>query len=216
MQAVAVPQAVPQKGGDMSKMTFAFGILSLIVPLASPIAVILGIIALATKRARRGLALAGLIIGAIPILLLVLLVILISVFGLRGFGYHGVGHQRAYCLSQLHGIGKGVHLYAAGNNGQYPFALEDLIEDQYISRKMLRSPADKIDLACSYFYFAPNTESPDEAFMACTFDDVYKQFRHVLYFDGTVKKLSETEFQAELAKPYNAKFAAALKQAARP
>ena len=125
------------------------------------------------------------------------------------------------CQTHLNVIGVGLIMYATENEDQYPPTLEDLIDENYLgqdSRKILRSPADNIDRSCSYFYFAPTSmnEVPPKILVACTYKDVYNGFRNVLQIDCTVTRLSNAEFQAELAKPYNARFAAALKKAEGP
>jgi len=179
-----------------------------IVLFCGPMAIILGIVALATKRAKKGFAIAGLVLGVLMIPLLTQLLDVLS----------DPPHtsKQTVCALNLRGIGKSLDMYAAVNDDQYPSVLEALIEAHYLPPKMFRSRTDKIDRPCSYFYLAPHKDDPVEVFVACTFKGVDVGVRRVLCFDGVVRQLSEAEFQAELAKPCNAKFAAALKKAEGP
>ena len=214
------PQPGTPKGGGMSIAAFVLGLLGFI-PLCGLIALILGIVALVTNRAKKGLAIAGIVLGVVlmPTALLVS-ILLPSLNRARSLA------KQAVCAAHLNAIGNSMVLYAVENDDRYPPTLENLIDDG-MTRKMLRSPADKIERSCSYFYFTPEGKFPFapegevgdqavETFIICTFDNVYNNFRHVLRADGSVNKLSTAEFQAELAKPYNARFAAALKKAEGP
>ncbi|HDY65359.1 MAG TPA: DUF4190 domain-containing protein [Phycisphaerae bacterium] len=205
------PQPGTPKGGGMSIAAFVLGLLGFIPP-CGLIALILGIVALVTNRAKKGLAIAGIVLGVVlmPTALLVS-ILLPSLNRARSLA------KQAVCMANLNAIGKGLIMYTAENEDQYPPTLEDLIETG-MDEKLLRSPADNIDRDCSYFYLAPTSmnEVPPEILVACTYKDVYEDFRHVMRIDCTVTRLSTAEFQAELAKPYNARFAAALKKAEGP
>ena len=124
--------------------------------------------------------------------------------------------------SNLSGIGKGISLYKTNNDDFYPPSLNELIEDGEVSEKMLRHPSVSIDGPRSYFYLPPkNGKDVDGSILvACEKKGLNKsrKGRNVLFTGGlsdtgVVKFLSPEEFTAELAKPHNAAFAAALKQA---
>ena len=81
---------------------------------------------------------------------------------------------------------------------------------------MPQEPSAEENRRCDYFYLAPSPGAPGDLLMACDFKDNHGGWRSVLYVPGNAKKLTEVEFQAELAKPVNAAFAAALKNAEGP
>ena len=205
------PQPGTPKGGGMSIAAFVLGLLGFIPP-CGLIALILGIVALATNRAKKGLAIAGIVLGVLLMPTALLVSILLPSLNRARFLA-----KQAVCMTHLNAIGKSMILYSAENDDQYPPTLENLIDDGLMSRKLLHSPADNIDRDCSYFYLTPTSmnEVP-ETIVACTFKNVYNDFRHVMRIDCTVTRLSSAKFQAELAEPYNARFAAALKKAEGP
>ena len=196
----------------MSIAAFVLGLLGIIPP-CGLIALVLGIVALATNRAKKGFAIAGIVLGVVlmPTILMVS-ILLPSLARARDLA------RQAMCEVNLNTIGKGLVLYTAENEDKYPAALEDLLKSDYFSEKTLRSPSDTIDRDCSYFYLAPTSTNdvPLGTIVACTFKDVHNDFRHVLQINGRALRLSNAAFQAELARPYNARFAVALKKAEAP
>ncbi len=179
---------------------------------------ILGNVALTTNRPKKGFTVtAGIVLGIVVILLsaAILLPILQRV---RTRAKFRRAAKQAKCAFNLYSIGKGLIMYARENEDKFPATLENLI-DYGISQEMLRSPSDNIERDCSYFYLAPTSiksEVPRNILVACSFKDVHHGFRSVLEIDGIAYCLSNAKFQAKLTKPYNARFAAALKKAEGP
>jgi len=67
---------------------------------------------------------------------------------------------------------------------------------------------------CDYFYFPPKSARYTDTIVACDFAGNHSDgYRSVLFVAGYVKPMKPAEFQAELAKPVNAAFAKALRQA---
>ncbi len=174
-----------------------------------PVSPILGIVTPATNRPKKGFVIVGIVLSVVmmPVILL-----LPSLSRARSLA------KQAMCMTNLNSIGKGLILYSVENEDKYPATLKDLLKSGYFSKEALRSPSDNIDRDCSYFYLAPTSmnDVPGEALVACTFKDVHNDSRNVLQIDGAVYQLSNAKFHAELAKPYNARFAAALKKAEGP
>jgi prepilin-type processing-associated H-X9-DG protein len=123
--------------------------------------------------------------------------------------------------ANLNGIATGIEIYKAKNRNVYPPSFDELLESGLIAEKMLITPpGDVSDGSRSYFYLPPkNAKDVDsETIIACEKKNLNKsrKGRNVLFVDGSVKFLSPEEFATELAKPHNATFAAALKQADGP
>ena len=138
----------------------------------------------------------------------------------------GPYRPRFLCGGNLNAICKGIVLYAMENEDAYPPKLEVLIGEGSVSWNRLRCPAvdEKMpqELSreqyqrCDYFYLPPSGDPgdvPGYLLLVCDLRGYHDGVRHVLYARGEVKRLTEEEFQAELAKPVNAAFAAALGKA---
>lgn len=131
---------------------------------------------------------------------------------------------RIPCAANLNGIGKAIVMYRTEHEDAFPPKLEVLISS--VPWKMLRCPAvdEKMprELSaeqykrCDYFYLAPSgvpADVPGDSLMVCDLRGYHDDVRNVVYAPGNVRRLTEVEFQAELAKPVNAAFAAALRKA---
>ena len=182
--------------------------------LCGPAALILGIVALAKKTSRKGMAIAGIALC------------LIGLF-VASVAYPPVG-QVLYCNRQigtahpptcprnLRIIGRKLHEYAQENKGDFPPDLQTLIDEELIPEEALKCPSANSTRACDYFYLRPEGGllAPSSAMIACDLKDNHAgKGRNVCYVDARVAWLSETEFQRELNLPENAKFAAALRAA---
>lgn len=123
--------------------------------------------------------------------------------------------KRAACMASLNGIGKAMAIYTM-DFGEFPPDLETLIREGQPA-KFFRCPSARSGRKCDYFYLPPSPSTPRHTIIACDFKDNHNgQVRHVLTWDGSVRQFTEQEFQAELAKPHNAAFAVALRQAEGP
>jgi prepilin-type processing-associated H-X9-DG protein len=128
--------------------------------------------------------------------------------------------KSASSMANLSGIGKAIYFYKADNDGSYPPSFDELIESGEISEKMLRYHGVSDDEPSSYFYLPPKKakDVTEGTLIACEKKNVNTagRGRNVLFADGKVFFLSPENFAVELAKPQNAAFAAALKQAGGP
>lgn len=204
----------------MAKASLVLGITS-IIPcvgfITGLLAVIFGIIVVANRRGGRGLATAGIITGGLGMLVAPVVLFASALFpaliSTRGLA------KRAICGGNLNGIGKGVAMYCAENDDAWPTDLTLLIDSGMIGWDMLQCPAAKWHRKCDYFYLPPRVQEPQadvSAILACDFKANHGgQGRNVL-LGIYVKWMTEKQFQAELAKPQNAAFAAALRQIEGP
>ncbi len=101
--------------------------------------------------------------------------------------------------------------------------IQGLIGEGTVPRKMLQCPSAGGNRRCDYFYLPPSADPAEDPaglprylLAACDLRGNHRNVRNVMYAAGNVRKLSEAAFQAELAKPINAAFAAALKKAEGP
>ena len=182
--------------------------------------VILGIVALAQQTSRKGMAIAGIITGALgPVLMIALSVSIL----LPTLGRAKEQAKRALCQANLKSIALGISFYTSENEDEYPPDIESMIE--YIgNRDLLKCPSAKSGRDCDYFYFQPAKKTTDigmtnyqNTILACDFKDNHSgKGRSVLYADTRVQWLSEEQFQQELQQIYNADFAAALRKAEGP
>lgn len=123
--------------------------------------------------------------------------------------------KRTMCLSNLAGIGKCCMLYMSDNNGAMPPSLEVMIKSTRSDPGLLQCPSSPIDGA-SYFYLAPIPGAPSTVVIACDYAVNHNsEMRNVLFADGHVETMTPGEFAEAMAKPENARFAAALAEAER-
>jgi len=113
-------------------------------------------------------------------------------------------------------------MYWGENQGAYPPDLDVLVRQGKVPRKALRCPSVEHGRRCDYFYLAPSgylaptggaADVPDDLLVACDLRGNHGRGRNVMYAHGNVGLRTQVEFQAELAKPLNAAFAAALREA---
>lgn len=127
--------------------------------------------------------------------------------------------QRTVCLSNLSTVNLGIVVIKGENDGKWPEDMKSLIGISACSSGTLICPCVRDGLrpagrTCDYFYFPPQSEDDPQTLVACDFARNHRDnSRSVLFADGYVKSLKHAEFQAELAKPVNAAFAKALRQA---
>lgn len=177
-------------------------------------AIVVGIIVLATGRPGKGMAIGGMVAG-------VVLPILMAGAGMAIFFNLASGKaNEVRCISNLRNIGSAVSMYRAENGDKWPQDLQVLQNSQQLGYNSLRCPSAPKGSQNDYFYFAPPTAGVEagasSSVVACDHKGNHRDGRNVLFEDGSVRKLSESEFQAELAKPHNAAFAAALRAAEGP
>jgi len=192
------------------------GLIPLLGILCGLIAVILGIVALARSCGcgRKGLAIAGIVIGAVTMIgQPILLVAVVTPAVQRAVELA----NQASCKANLNGISKAVAMYQAEDrNAYYPEDIETLIEKGLITIDAFdcRS-AQKLGRHRSYFHFFPKrgSQMSGSTFMFCDVKGNHPDGRAVANVAGQVVFLSEEEFQSQLAMPKNADFARAMKDA---
>ncbi len=173
----------------------------------------LGIVALAKKTTSVGLAVGGIAAGAVTIVLGQALIVAIMVPSLS---HARALTKRAICAQNLHSLGIEIAMYSSANEDTYPPDLRAL-PDQELP-KILKCPTADSGRQCDYFYLAPTVSKPDgDMIIACDFRDNHRgKGRNVLQVDGDVTWMKEAKFQAEMSRPVNAEFAAALRAAEGP
>jgi len=90
-----------------------------------------------------------------------------------------------------------------------------LIEEGY-PENLMQCPWAEGNREFDYFYLPPAPMAPHDTLVACDYGDNHNNYQNVLFEDGSVRPMNDTEFAEELAKPHNAAFAAALQQAEGP
>ncbi len=167
--------------------------------------------ACALRRARRGRALAacGLICGVLTIGLMPW-----SLWRERQL------HDRVRrVISQAHlkAIGQAIQTYVDDSRVP-PSDLQVLVDAGSVPHKQLTHPLRNPPSGrpSDYFYLPPSAGSPPDAIIACNYLDCDPKGRSVLLNDHTVRWLDMADFAAELAKPHNAAFAAALRAGEGP
>jgi len=124
------------------------------------------------------------------------------------------GANQASCRANLKGITTGCAMYMAENvNARHPESLKALVDKGVITPGAFQCPSDNSQRACSYLYVAPSREADGLTLMLCDLKGNHEDARSVAFKSGAVTRMSETQFQAALKLPRNAKFAAALKKA---
>jgi len=221
------PPAMPQppadpaarSGAGMSIAALVLGICA-IIPIVGALtglaAIILGIVALATKRKGAGMAIGGIVTGAVcgflgQIILLTSL-LLPTLSRSRSLA------RRAVSAANLNQIGKASEMYQANYDVPAP-TLQHLVDEGLVGAKSLKYPGAGTGRDSDYLYEPPPPEVDLSVpiLVACELKGDYTDDgRNVLYNASAVKWLSSDAFAAELAKPENAAFAAALKAAEDP
>lgn len=204
----AALEATPPAGLSIAAFVLGLcGLIPLLGLLCGLIAVILGIVALASSnQGKKGLAIAGLVLGVVLPVGSAALGVSVLLPGLTGARSHA---RSAMSSANLNGIAKAVMLYQAGNNDAYPPNLGVLIDEGAVSEKMLQYPGE--EGARAYFYHPPADAdaATDETLIACEVRVFLEGKRNILRNDATVLPVDEAEFQRLLSEPVNADFAAA-------
>ncbi|MCD4825160.1 MAG: DUF4190 domain-containing protein [Phycisphaerae bacterium] len=204
-----------QKSARLSKTAMNMGTIALLPGLSllfAPLGVIFGIIALAKKRPKPGLAITGIVLSCLGIFVVTPLAASII---LPAFMRARVQARQTISQKNLSSIGKAAAMYAAENNDQYPQQLSRLVSTGKITEKMLRYPSHS-DTGVAYCYLAPAKGAPAKTIMACEKAGFNEKGRNVLFVGRYVRRMTNDEFAEALAKPHNAKFAKALKRAEGP
>ena len=214
--APPVPHAAPQKTSGLAVTALVLGICG-IVPclgvLLGLIGIVLGIVALARNAGGKGFAVGGIIAGLVCIVIGQALMVAMVVSAVARAKEQG---KRAACAGNLSAIGRGMVMYGTANQDAFPPDLDVLVRQPLVPRKVLHCPSVERHRRCDYFYLPPSGKGddvPDDLLVACDLSGNHDDGRNVLYAIGYVKRLKEKAFQAELGKPVNAAFAAALRKA---
>ena len=221
--------AAPQKTSGLAVGALILGICG-IVPflgiLLGGAGIVLGIVVLARNAGGRGFAIAGIVTGLGGLVIVQALFVPTFLPGLGGARELTSHPPRARCGGNLNSISKAIAMYGVDNEDAFPPDLEVLITEGTVSWTMLRCPSVQSKMPwkqsaeenrrCDYFYLAPSLGAPRDLLVACDYRDNHGEGRNVLYAGTGVKWILEDAFQAELAKPVNAAFAAALRKAERP
>jgi len=127
--------------------------------------------------------------------------------------------NRTVCMTNLRSINSSIMLYKSEHDGNWPAALQTLPAAYVGSPKLftcpcVRSGSRPAGQTYDYFYFPPKSDADPRTIVACDFGGNHRDgSRNILRAAGSVHRMSAGEFQAELADPANAAFAAALSQA---
>jgi len=127
---------------------------------------------------------------------------------------------QANCTSSLAAMSRATAAYKAQHDGNWPPDLQSLrtvkVDDMQTESFLCpcvrgdRRPAGQ---TYDYFYFPPKSSAAPRTIVACDFGGNHGDgSRNVLFADGKFRPMSAEEFQAALADPANAAFAAALSQ----
>ena len=140
---------------------------------------------------------------------------LVLLGGLTWYGWKDYQRERSSaCGANINALGKGIRVYME-EMGQPPANMQALLDESIIGP--LRCPLAEADRGSGYcIHFAGLGDSKGFAIIACDLKGNHKNGRNVLTFSGQVRFMPEADFQAELAKPENAGFRAALLQAEGP
>lgn len=128
--------------------------------------------------------------------------------------------NRTVCMTNLRSINSSIMLYKSENDGKWPADLQTLIAQVQASPKLFTCPCVRggsgrpAGRTCDYFYLPPKPDADPRTIVACDLGGNHRDgSRNILRAAGSVHRMSAAEFQAELAAPANAAFAAALLQA---
>lgn len=207
------PEKKENKGLALAAMILGLiGLVPVLGLIPGIIGLILGIVALCSGTVRKGMAITGVVCGSLG-----LLIILSSILLVPAVGKAKEMASQAACTSNLSSIGTAIEMYQMECNGEYPESLELLIEQGTISREQFRCPSVRADYSFSgmaYFYLPPAKGADPRTIVMCDYQWNHNgEVRMFLRADGTVGKLREAEFQAELTCRYNKAFAEVLEKA---
>ena len=121
--------------------------------------------------------------------------------------------KEVYCYENVTVLGKALAAYSAEWH-EFPRELDILVRDGRVSMKVLHCPSAATRSTIDYFYYPVVACAPHQAIVACDFSGNHPNGRRcVLYVDMRVEFMDASRFRAELAPPYNAGFADALRRA---
>ena len=175
----------------------------------------MAIIALAQKTTARSWAINGLALSILGLLFSIGLALM------GPFVFYAKSQAaEAGCKMNLSNLNKNIAQYQSENNNHYPPSLEALVSSDKFSVKTVNCPATsdrEWEGESSYFYCAPLTDGDAQASVCIVACDAKPNHptgfftltgrRNVLWSDGSVQSCTESEFQRELQKPQNRRFA---------
>jgi len=211
--APAPVQVAPQKAAGVALAALILGLCGLIPgfgALCALAAIVLGIVALCKQTSRKGMAIAGLVLGLVmPVVQGIAIALTIpAIQRVKGHA------ERAACASNMRQIGQAIHEYRRFY-GAFPESLDELLGEADLLPRHLRCPACEDSRAEHYFYLPP--EQLDRGtMMVCDLAGNHEGGRNVLFADGHVDWMTPEQFAKALARPANARFAEALERAEGP
>ena len=166
--------------------------------------------AVGMRQRPRGRAIAGLATSALWLVVIVVVMITVVLPSIRRDRER---LRRDVSATSLNIIGKGLVLYTHTYDGVYPQDLRLLVKGGSVGHEGLFYPGRAGDPRASYFYLPPVGTDRSDTIVACERIGCSKGGRNCLTVGNAVRWVTEAEFQAELDKPQNARFAAALRGA---
>ena len=180
---------------------------ALLNAMMSLLGIVLGVVVLAGREPGKGLAISGVVAGAVSL-------VLILVGDMAGprlqslLGSARALSRPAVCRRNLSSIGKAVQVYMADNGDLAPPNLQALVDEKLLARHQLACPSEGTDGNVDYFYFRLPAGVPGNSLMACDLKGNHGgEGRNVLYLGGWVDCLTWSAFHEELFQPRNADFA---------
>jgi hypothetical protein len=216
----------PPKGKGLAVLALILGLCGLI-PLLGWLtgfgAIVVGVIVLATGRPGKGMAIGGMVAG-------VLLPIVVAGVGVAYYFWREDQRAKApvppprwsnefadpaTCVSNLSNLGSGIALYRRQHADKWPADLMSALTTGGSPAMFVRCPSanQRLGRSSDYFYLAPKDDDQPDRIIVCDLKGNHRGKRNVLSASMNVRQLTESEFQAELARPENAAFAAALEAA---
>ncbi len=196
--------ATPARQGSVrdSKMAIVFGILAWIPGLGLLFflpAIIYGILALARRRPKPGLAIAGIVLGATGFFVTPIA----SAIIIPRFTRSVAIANRAVSVANLRTIAVAIEL-SKFESGQYPRNLQQLVEERHITEENLLYPGQESQ-GVAYGYLPPAENTPGDTIIVHEHYGFDREGRNVLLVDGTVKWMPEDQFWEVRNKIINAK-----------
>ncbi|MHC4561783.1 MAG: hypothetical protein ACYS8X_03310 [Planctomycetota bacterium] len=116
------------------------------------------------------------------------------------------------CEENLAVIVRAVNAHSYRNTDIPPENLGMLVKDGDLPARVLKCPGSRGNgREIDYFYFPPTSKTPARGLVLCTFSDGHGgKIRNIARLDERVETLTPEGFKAELSRPENLNFAAAL------